>query len=633
MQILDSRLFVATLIAAACSACSPNDVSDRTLAFGGKTDDVVARGASLDCQSLFSPRPTLHFLQINQRGEYAPVAFELPKDTPCTGDHRDRQIGADPDQPGEASPACPKTKRLEHQDALLNCQLDVMLDALAAFVADASARKQTPFLYIYIHGGLNDAKSRKERAEHDVPLMMLDCPGTPGAASCPARGTGTNEAYFPIYIAWPSGGWDTYKDGIANYDQGYWDSFRIGWLLRLVSDLGDVVTHAPLNYLKSLRRVVDASDPSSLGADGVKSETFGCAGLETTNTHVPFNCEQSRMNAQDTLAGTKYALTFPVRVLSVPFVDPLGKTAWDSMIARTRFAFRKPGRAWDGTDMEETAKREGVVVTLFQKLTEKFSCTTAAHASQPRCTSPLYVRLAGHSMGAIVASEIVREFPDLLYDAIVFMGAAVSIREFQNSVEPHLVRTHRAGGCTPEKGPRFFSLSLHPEAEALERFAGGLTTSGSLLEWIDDMYEKPGDLFDLRLGKWRNVVSASDAFDRNASPCIYLKRFGRNWQSPLVHSGFDDVRTCSIRAANRVAPEKRFVRPFYWEHEFWRVSPELESRASAVPGIVRLSISSGQPPQEWEYWRPLSKNEDVDEGRICVDDKTGVKLIAVRLAS
>jgi hypothetical protein len=92
---------------------------------------------------------------------------------------------------------------------------------------------------------------------------------------------------------------------------------------------------------------------------------------------------------------------------------------------------------------------------------------------------------------------------------------------------------------------------LHPLAEAREMTAGGALPSGSLLEWIDDMYEGPKTMLDRTFGKWRNIRRAKHVFSSNEQEKMIFKVFGIREGVPTKHGQFNDT-------------EK-----YYWLPEFW----------------------------------------------------------------
>ncbi len=160
----------------------------------------------------------------------------------------------------------------------------------------------------------------------------------------------------------------------------------------------------------------------------------------------------------------------------------------------------------------------------------------------------------GHSMGTIVLNELIPIARRLDYRKIVYMAAAASIRDFNKSVVPVIAGNSKI---------RFFNLSLHPMADAREIGFFGTVPSGSLLEWIDDMFEGPKTMLDRTLGKWRNVRLAKHVFRRDAQKRMIFKVFGfRDEQNrrgrpgywpgdPVTHGQFNDTHK------------------YYWLPEFW----------------------------------------------------------------
>jgi hypothetical protein len=60
-----------------------------------------------------------------------------------------------------------------------------------------------------------------------------------------------------------------------------------------------------------------------------------------------------------------------------------------------------------------------------------------------------------------------------------------------------VLRTSRCGDL------RFYNLSLHPEAEARDLEVSGAAPIGSLLEWIDDIFETPVTCNPDRSNAWK----------------------------------------------------------------------------------------------------------------------------------
>ena len=169
--------------------------------------------------------------------------------------------------------------------------------------------------------------------------------------------------------------------------------------------------------------------------------------------------------------------------------------------------------------------------------------------------------MIGHSMGAIVVNELLESFPHLPYQNVVYMGGAASIRDTQRAIKPVLLA---APGCT-----HFFNLSLHPMNEAREFQSAGFAVSGSLLVWVDEMFERPKTLLDRTIGHWRNVRMVKRVFPPELQSQMLFRVFDRDAgdpprrDNPLDHGGFNN-------------PGVRF-----WRSSFW-------GGPGAVPGAPKL---------------------------------------------
>jgi pimeloyl-ACP methyl ester carboxylesterase len=158
------------------------------------------------------------------------------------------------------------------------------------------------------------------------------------------------------------------------------------------------------------------------------------------------------------------------------------------------------------------------------------------------------ITLVGHSMGTIVANEVIRTHPTLPLSNIVYMAAACSVSEFSASVIPYLRDATNA---------HFYNLSLHPLAE--EREAQwkmvDLPPRGSLLEWIDNFFSTPRTIPERTLGKWLNITATTALIPTNAvSSRVVLKSFsvgldGQISQQPQVHGEFSEM--------------------VFWDENFW----------------------------------------------------------------
>ncbi len=159
--------------------------------------------------------------------------------------------------------------------------------------------------------------------------------------------------------------------------------------------------------------------------------------------------------------------------------------------------------------------------------------------------TPYEITLIAHSMGAIVANQMIMQSPKIKYKKIVYMGAAASITDFSKSVIPYMEQN---------KETNFYNLMLHPYAESGEKNCfDTFPPRGSLLEWLDDYFTEPRTLLDRRMGKYFNMIQAIHTINPLVRNRIYLRHFdvGSNSNYPQKHGEFDD---------------KKFQ---FWKEGFW----------------------------------------------------------------
>ncbi len=481
---------------------------------------------------------TQHVVAVNGRGEFKPVKFTRPD---CNGPE-------------------PITK------------LDDHLNKIVEAVRKSGKKK----LLIFIHGGMNGYQDSLGRVERDLPKMMED------------RDT------YPIFIVWPSEMFDSYGDSIAHYYQGSWD--HTGYFLnapfRFATDLTEVGARSLMSYGKQTNLLLGSSCFNEAWRDlipfycGPNPNKPAFAEINPTNgqrnqnddernpTNDPceeadtpkgFSCVKTSAKEAGDFWRLKNILLSPLKLISIPVIDPLGERDWNSMISRTRFTMRQPCK-------EEVWSKGncgfGPAYKLFKAINDNLKDRE--------------ITLIGHSMGAIVASEVVNAFTELPYRNVVFMGAAVSIKEFSKNVQRVLKArveqqkdnqtTLPANNCTRDKvgilGDAadaikkpfcFFNISLHPYAEATEENGFGAAPSGSLLEWIDTNFTQPADIADRTLGRWANISSLRYTLDKDLLNKGYMrfKRFGLDFNGPHSHGGL----------ANPEESEKKYG--VYWNPDYW----------------------------------------------------------------
>lgn len=246
----------------------------------------------------------------------------------------------------------------------------------------------------------------------------------------------------------------------------------------------------------------------------------------------------------------QYQFMRPVRVFTTAGAE-LGRNAWDDMIGRTRYAVRVPPdlvternltsldsptqAASNGeADAESTTKQvvtRGGFGQLIEVLSERLGCTvevveTASRTFSRGCYynsgfqanpnwTEVEITFAGHSMGSLIGNEIIRIYRQFPMERVIYMAAAASVRDYMGSLGNYMANQHRPGTECEEVSAyctRFFNLMLHPQRESRETNIRFAVPPGSLLEWIDEMFEDPRSSDERTLGKWSNIVANRDLF-------------------------------------------------------------------------------------------------------------------------
>ncbi|MBM4133912.1 MAG: hypothetical protein FJ245_09110 [Nitrospira sp.] len=168
------------------------------------------------------------------------------------------------------------------------------------------------------------------------------------------------------------------------------------------------------------------------------------------------------------------------------------------------------------------------------------------------------VTLVGHSMGTIILNEMIRRFGVVTekdasgaervtfvmpFNRIVYMAAASSIRDFEDTIFPYLTMNTNA---------QFYHLTLHEEAEERERQDLSIPNTdweipyfdplmrGSLLVWIDDFLSNPQTYLDRTLGNYANLMLTAHDTPEGLRDRIHIKAFsaGATEPTPQKHAEF-----------------------------------------------------------------------------------------------
>jgi hypothetical protein len=272
--------------------------------------------------------------------------------------------------------------------------------------------------------------------------------------------------------------------------------------------------------------------------------------------------------------GAWYVVTAPVKFGTSWFIDGFGQPAWNNMTRRTLTLFEGRALGTLAPEREEAAQErrqerqdlrarvrpDAAATTYSYDSTgglQMFIDRLAAHVKAADGNPGHEITLIGHSMGSMVLNEWIRRNDQFTYRNIVYMAAACSVRDVEQSVVPYL-RRHREG---PRRA-RFYNLTLHPTADLRERDRFWDTPPrGSLLVWIDDFLGSPRTTLDRTFGRFDNCVKNAHVIHEEVKGQVTMKAFG------LAASGLPSGQDLGPQMHGHFRGRR------YWEPAFWQADP------------------------------------------------------------
>lgn len=249
----------------------------------------------------------------------------------------------------------------------------------------------------------------------------------------------------------------------------------------------------------------------------------------------------------------RYAPTLPLKLLTMPVVDAFGTGSWDVMLRHVDLLFHSEAEL-QKSDITDTAWKKDSLATIpkhgglslfLQKLAEKIKADK---------TATWEITLVGHSMGAIVANQLIRNYGENLpIKNIIYLAAATTVHDYENTIYPYLSKDLN--------NRHMYHFLLHPRAEEGENMFYELVSRGSLLVWIDNFLSKPLSPMDRTVGRYDNLLSAL----HNADPSI------RKQISLRVYSAGDSAEYTNPQTHSDVAARFKF-----WEEACWKPNPQAE---------------------------------------------------------
>jgi hypothetical protein len=461
----------------------------------------------------------------------------------------------------------------------------VLNDYLTAMFNEAAAAKPREVV-VYVHGGLNNIDGAISKA-----AFMTDY----------FADSSTDRGIYYIGICWNSDLSPTYGEHLWSVREGLRQPGRaiLSAPAAIIADVGSAIARTPLRVIDLLFNDVQTVNPNGFTRHRVAEARYRQLKKDGDGLQVSRG-DDERNTAGKAWDAASWVVTSPVKLGVTPLIDTLGVQPWKNMLRRTRTMFERETNFIPELEDEKLQALATSKAVTARKLREQLTYTARAGATRLFCNyasdyftafaqQPNYRRptitLIGHSMGAIVSAEMLHRAhfdKPVPCDNVVLMAAACSINEFKNKIVPYLSSTNAAKGRrAAEKPTQFYNLCLNDNAERGEKNPGKLDLSprGSLLVWIDTLYQEPESENDRTFGRWENAILASDDIPSNVARNMTIKTFGRD-RSPdgrpiytIAESrGRYLTEPTKHGEFTRFQPGRRdtnfaFWRPIYWEIE------------------------------------------------------------------
>jgi hypothetical protein len=424
--------------------------------------------------------------------------------------------------------------------------LERIVEGIESSPSDGGRRR----IAIFIHGGLNTRGGAIRRANELCDRMADD-------------------GWYGIFVNWRSSLFGSYCDHLLfvrqGDDWGWWGAVFAP--VYLVGDFAKAAIRAPFVFgaevLRLNRSIGLFSNEYQENAARVSCEMLGCVERCDGGHHgegapapghggprILGSCGEDRRNPVQ-IAGSVAAwiATLPTKVASSPFVDSFGSSAWEVFLRRVHLLFHREDQLKRGDDVSH-----GHGATAFLRFFGRLAL--AEYEAEAR-GEDWEIVLIGHSMGAIVINGLLRhalraelagiapgpELDETLpampeFARIVYLAAACSVRDYEESAIPYLLR-HPASAL--------HHVTLHDRADERERNYLDLAPRGSLLVWIDDFLARPSTPLDRSSGRFVNLMMSIHHIPAGLERRITVKECDAGWgaapEMPQTHGGFDEEPT------------------------------------------------------------------------------------------
>ncbi len=386
-------------------------------------------------------------------------------------------------------------------------QLAAVDKALKAHATAANGGEKRVLLFF--HGGMNGVEAGCRNAKLKLAAMHK------------ARSTKDPEAqFYPIFVNWDSGPISSWGFGLFQTLQGRIN--RIPGVLtspfRLVAALGRAITRTPETiFWQGVRNIRETAKGVN-----VLEVPDGWSGQTSVDPGKP-NPSFIKKHVQPWIPGI-------FRVVTTPLADTWGVTAYGDMrrTAHLPFVLEEDLRFDPSLAAAKNKFGRGVLAELGKKIL----LLQESH-------DDLRVTVVAHSMGAHIANELLRRYPSLAVDRVVFLAPACSIREFASTTLEFVKHS------TEEGAPfecEFFCVTLHPDRERSETMFGGFVPHGSLLVYVDDYLTTHHSVEEGTLGTWNNLMNALPTLEIDDSVKKLMHVTMLPWESDeQTHGAVDNI--------------------------------------------------------------------------------------------
>ena len=380
---------------------------------------------------------------------------------------------------------------------------------------DRSGKKH---LLLWIHGGRNTLGESPNRT-----LELVRAIDT--------------TAYYPICINWQSNDFISYWNHLT-----YNRPAKRGFIERVFAAL-KVPLLLPLDFARGMIRT-----PYTAYGDVARIWTSTFCSCDSIHRQID-GLTYSRGAATDSPSrfarAAWAAATMPIRTAVMVPINAIGPGEWESLCHSTQAMFETDQDLFK-TSLPTPAVGDSGALSIFLDDLDDYL----------KDHPDVHVTLIAHSMGTIVASEMLRHHPDFPASSIVYMAAACRAHELYDSIVPFLAR---------HMDTRFYNLMLHQHMDLDETgfpIVGSYLYQGSLLTWIDDFLSTEEAPLSRVLGRDENAMAVARLVPLEVRSRVTFKTFGCGDSLEIKEYGAKGV---PLQHGQFSDPNMHFWEPKFWE--------------------------------------------------------------------